>query len=72
MEYTKKSLDEAVTNFKKNKKPIPFYDSTDEKTRKQIGEVVDMEVVDDHIEMITKVDDSYAKHSQPKLKDEKN
>ena len=39
---TKESLESAVKNFKESDKTIPFYDSDDPDTCKQIGKVVDL------------------------------
>lgn len=40
--YTKEALLSAVDNFTKKREHIPFYDSDDPKTRKEIGRVVDV------------------------------
>jgi hypothetical protein len=56
MKYTKEALQDIVKNFKK---PVPFYDGTDEATRKEIGKVIHVEWVnDDHVEFLTELKDT--------------
>jgi len=60
MEYTKKALEEAIENFSNKHEPIPFYDSENIETRKQIGEVIDIHLDPEcqtHLEFVTKLYD---------------
>ena len=51
---TEERLNELVKNFTK---PIPFYDSMDPDTRKQIGEVVEVYKEDGELKGIARLDD---------------
>jgi len=44
--FSKKTLEDGIKN---TKLPLPFYDSLDIETRKQIGEVTHLEVTEDNM-----------------------